>query len=506
MVTRAHRLLLVIAAGLMVPSATAPGRALAQAPLDAASATPVLLEPALAVEELVRTRLESDFEAIRAFRPAYSFWEHVFVIPDGSVAFGSALDGHLLAVFPSNGNWSRDADWVEPELGVEVQAALAGTRLPSNLTRRREEMALLLEPVAGPVMSNPTRGMFVLPNVRRYGSFLSEWGAIFERFGVPAELGLSQAMIESGFHPTVRSEAGAIGLCQWLSRNWNDLKRLAPNVIEAHNQTTQAAYCAAYLTTLAAKYGSFIPALSEHHAGGTNVGRTIINGGRLGGEGVREQYLIGAAFALDLREISADRYREVVRTYGPRSFAYTEMVFGNAGRILEMTASIPQDSIFAIRADRNIPIAEVSRRSGLSTDEVQRFNPALLRQVPAGANLYLPARVEGLGRDVTFWHGAPSPEFAAVLEDFLKIDAPVDAWDDPGFERVLRDFQGRFRATDTEEGAVMGTMLAFVMNETFRSGRGEQLAEFRTSERILRLFEEGLAERENLRAAANLAR
>jgi hypothetical protein len=351
-------------------------------------------------------------------------------------------------------------------------------------------------------VNNPTRGTFVLPNVNRYGSFLADWGAIYERFGVPAEIGLAQAMIESGFNPTVRSEAGAIGFCQWLSRNWNELKALSPNVIEAHNQTTQAAYCAGYLAILAAKYGSFIPALSEHHAGGTNVGRTIINGGRLGAEDVREQYLIGSAFALDLRQISADRYSDVVRTYGPRSFRYTEMVFGNADRILEMMGSIPQDSIFAMRAGRNIPIDEVARRSGLSTDEVRRYNPALLRQVPAGANLYLPFPMEELGRDVTFWHGAPSPEFSAVLEDFFRLNAPVDAWDDPAFERVLAEFRARFRETDTEEGAVMSTMLSFVMNETFRSGRGAQLAEFRTSERILRLFEEGVAERENLRAAA----
>jgi hypothetical protein len=64
-----------------------------------------------------------------------------------------------------------------------------------------------------------------------------------------------------------------VGFCQWLAPNWKTLDRLAPAVIEAGNQTTQASYCAAYLSVLAVKYGSFVPALSEHHAGGTNVGR-----------------------------------------------------------------------------------------------------------------------------------------------------------------------------------------------------------------------------------------
>ena len=45
-----------------------------------------------------------------------------------------------------------------------------------------------------------------------------------------------------------------------------------PYVIEGYNQTTQAPYCTVYLTILATMYGSFIPALSEYHAGGVNVG------------------------------------------------------------------------------------------------------------------------------------------------------------------------------------------------------------------------------------------
>jgi len=37
--------------------------------------------------------------------------------------------------------------------------------------------------------------------------FLSEWGAIYERFGVPAEVGLAQAIIESGLDGRARSSA-----------------------------------------------------------------------------------------------------------------------------------------------------------------------------------------------------------------------------------------------------------------------------------------------------------
>jgi hypothetical protein len=254
------------------------------------------------------------------------FWRHIFMIPDGSVAFGSRADGRLLAVFPAAGDWTRDGRWHEPALAT----LLRGRTLPAQASQRTEVVARLLEPTTGPVIHNGTRGRFLLPNIARYGAFLADWGVIYERFGVPAEIGIAQAIIESGLNGTVRSEARAVGLCQWLEGNWRKLDRLSPHVLEAGNQTTQAPYCAAYLSILATKYGSFVPALSEHHAGGTNVGRTIIKGARLGGGDVRSQYFLGSDLALALRALPGREYGELYRTYGPRSHRYTELVFGNA--------------------------------------------------------------------------------------------------------------------------------------------------------------------------------
>jgi hypothetical protein len=427
-------------------------------------------------------RLDRDLDAVEAYRPSYPFWQHIFVIPDGAVAFGSAVDGRLLATFPAGGN--------DPALA----SLLDGVSLPSRQTQRRDEVASLLESRVGPVVHNATRGSFVLPNVRRYGSFLEEWGAIFERFGVPAEIGLAQAMLESGFNPTIRSEARAVGFCQWLDSNWNRLKRISSNVIEGHNQTTQAMYCAAYLTSLATKYGSFIPALSEHHAGAANVGRTLINGTRLGAPEIREQYFLGARFAVDLRNVSLQRYREIFRTYGPRSALYAEMVFGNTFNVSNLRAQVPQTRIHAMRVGRNVPLEEVVRRTGLSADEVRRFNPALSRQVPANATLYLPEYVEEFGSDVTFWHQPPTDGFAETLDAFVRLDTTFQQWDDPAFTSVLDGFKRRFEATGTEEGRVMAVVIQYVMDETRQSRRGAILSEFEASENIRRLFDRGVSE------------
>jgi hypothetical protein len=440
------------------------------------------------IDSNIDSRRDDDFAALATYRPGYEFWRHIFSIPDGSIAFGSAVDGRLLAVFPTRGDWVRDGKWHDATLA----GLLKGRRLPRSLDDRRDVVAALIERAAGPVLHNPTRGEFVRPNARRYGAFLREWGAIYERFGVPAEIGLAQALIESGFNPTRRSSARAIGFCQWLERNWRQLDRLSPNVLEAHNQTTQAAYCAAYLTVLAAKYGSFIPALSEHHSGGTNVGRTLVNGARLGGEDIRDRYFLGSAFARDLRRISLYGYRDLYRTYGPRSAAYAEMVFGNTVTVEALIETTPQTRIHAMRTPRALSLAEITRRTRLSTDEVRRFNPALLRRVPAGATLYLPMYLKEFGRRVTFWHGPPSGTFTDVLQDFVRLDGDAEGRDG-SFEATLREFETRFRKTNSEEGNVMATVLAYAIDEEYRSRRPAILAEYRASLPVQRLFDRARA-------------
>ena len=447
--------------------------------------------------DVAAARRRDDFAAMQTFRPGYPFWQHVFTLPDRSITFGSAVDGRLLATFPVKGDWTREAAWADPALAH----ILDGQPLARKLGERREQVALLLERAAGPVLHNSTRGDALLPNARRYGPFLAEWSAIYERFGVPADIGLAQVILESGLNGKRRSEANAVGFCQWLQRNWRRLNYFSPTPIEGLNQTTQAPYCAAYLSVLATKYGSFIPALSEHNAGGTNVGRTLISGEHLGADDIRTQYFLGSKLASDLRALPGREYQDVYRSYGPRSHLYAEMVFGNTFIVRNLRASTPQVPIYAMRTPRAISLAEIMTRTGLSADEVRRFNPALVARVPAQSTLYLPDYISEFGPDVAFWRRTASAAYVAVLDDFMRLDAGPEQWDDPAFAHVLQDFKRRFRETNTEEGVVMETVLTYAMDQAYTSSRRALLAEFRSSRQVRRLIDRGVLELDVLRDA-----
>jgi hypothetical protein len=450
--------------------------------------------------DAVEERLRADVAAMKTFRPGYRFWRHVFTIPDGSIAFGSATDGRLLATFPAKGNWSRRAVWTDPA----IAGIFDGQSLAPKLADRRQQVALLMEQAAGPVLHNSTRGDALLMNEARYGPFLAEWAAIYERFGVPADIGLAQVIFESGLSGTRRSNANAVGFCQWQRKNWKRLSYFSPFPIEDRNQTTQAPYCAAYLSILAAKYGSFIPALSEHNAGGTNVGRALIAGEHLGGADVRSRYLLGSQLARDLRTLPDKDYERLYGSYGVRSYLYAEMVFGNMSNVRQLIASTPQTSIHAMRTARAITLAEIVKYTGLSAAEVRRFNPALVDRVPARATLYLPMYVSEFGTDVAFWRQRPAASYQAVLDDFMRLAPGAERWDNPGFAPVLADFRRRFKETNTEEGAVMETVLAYVMDQAYTSSRRTLLADYRNSPTVRSLLERGLLELHVMRHAAAL--
>src|SRR5436190_16783297 len=114
---------------------------------SAHAAARLATHPTQTARETVEARLRADVAAMQAFRPAYPFWRHVFIIPDGSIAFGSAVDGRLLATFPARGDWSQRAVWSDPT----IARIFDRQSLALKLRDRRGQVALLIEGAEGPV-------------------------------------------------------------------------------------------------------------------------------------------------------------------------------------------------------------------------------------------------------------------------------------------------------------------------------------------------------------------
>jgi hypothetical protein len=110
--------------------------------------------------------------------------------------------------------------------------------------------------------------------------------------------------------------------------------------------------------------------------------------------------------------------------------------------------------------------------------------------------------VSDFGPDVAYWRQPASPAYAAVLDDFLRLEPGAERWDDRAFAPILADFKRRFRETNTEEGRVMETVLAYAMDQAYTSTRRALLAEYRNSERIRWLIASGVLELDAMRQAA----
>ena len=341
-----------------------------------------------------QARVRADVAAMQAFRPGYPFWRHVFTIPDGSIAFGSAVDGRLLATFPAKGDWSRRAVWTDPTLARAPRRPVAcaqtgrATRAggASHGTRRRTGAAQLDARRCAPheraeIRSLPrgvgrhlravrrARGHRPGPGHLRIGP---ERHAALERqrrrlLPVAAEeLEATELLLADPDPGTEPDDAGAL-LRRVLVGPRHEIRIVHPRALRAQRR---------------------------RHERGTRADHRRAPGWA----DVRARYLLGSQLARDLRTLPGKDYEEVYGSYGFRSHLYAEMVFGNAFNVSRLIASMPQMSIHAMRTPRAISLTEIVKRTVSPRTRCAASIRRSSIECPPGRALYLPSYVSEFGR------------------------------------------------------------------------------------------------------------
>jgi membrane-bound lytic murein transglycosylase D len=189
-------------------------------------------------------------------------------------------------------------------------------------------------------------------------------------YGLPTDL-YHLAMIESGFQPTVRSRAGAVGMWQFMPATGRMEGLRVDSIVDERMDPVRSTHAAArHLTTLYRRFGDWPLATAAYNAGTGRISRGLQNfavdnfwdlatHGDLANE---TQHYVPRLYAMTI--IARDRPRFGFSVPGPERerFAYDSLL-----------------------VDLETPLAELAAMGEVPLEDLRRMNPHLIRgATPAG--------------------------------------------------------------------------------------------------------------------------
>lgn len=213
-----------------------------------------------------------------------------------------------------------------------------------------------------------------MQRAERYRELVRE---VLGTHGVPGDL-VHLAMIESGFQPTVRSRAGAVGIWQFMPATGRGMGLRIDSLVDERMDPVRSTHAAArHLRDLHRRFGGDWPlAAAAYNAGEGRIGRGL---GRFGARDFWELARIGD-LAQETRHYVPRLYAMTIIGRDPERFGYPP-----AGE----ARPFRYDSV---RVDVEVPLEVLAAAGGMAADELREMNPHLVRQrAPRGYWVWVPA-------------------------------------------------------------------------------------------------------------------
>ena len=224
-----------------------------------------------------------------------------------------------------------------------------------------------------------------LRNAERYGEFARD---VFASYGLPRDL-YHLGMIESGFRPTVRSHAGAVGMWQFMTATGRGMGLRIDSLVDERMDPVRSTHAAArHLRDLHRRFrGDWSLAAAAYNAGEGRINRGL---GRYGARDFWELAQRG--------DLAQETRHYVPRLYATTIIARDPVRFGYPAP--NPARRFAYDSV---RVDLATPLPVLAAAGNLPLNELTELNPHMLRQVAP--------------RD--YWVWVPQGRGAALQQAFL---------------------------------------------------------------------------------------
>jgi membrane-bound lytic murein transglycosylase D len=213
-----------------------------------------------------------------------------------------------------------------------------------------------------------------MTNADRYGEWVRD---VFASYGIPRDLS-HLGMVESGYRPTVRSHAGAVGMWQFMPATGRGMGLRIDDLVDERMDPVRSTHAAArHLRDLNRQFrGDWALAAAAYNAGTGRISRGL---GRF-----------GVTNFWDLAE-RGDLAQET-RHYVPRLYAVTIIAKDPTRFGLPARGPQRQFAFDSLRVDLQTPLSVLAAIGNIPLQEMVDLNPHLVRQVaPARYWVWVPA-------------------------------------------------------------------------------------------------------------------